>query len=156
MYSRKKRLLYFYFLASVYGGQHASAHVISRVFSVIFNRRTSLYASFIFLENPWNPYGWGRRVVKRHSCWRCPPRHWGRYTLHFSLGNKYFPHILTARINRLNRYLRACNCPCHRHISSLKDRKGASENAPNPDKIIIAPTLFSMRQGDFPLLFQSA
>ena len=39
-------------LASVYGGQHASAHVISRVFSVIFNRRTSLYASFIFLENP--------------------------------------------------------------------------------------------------------
>ena len=39
-------------VASVYGGQHASAHVISRVFSVIFNRRTSLYASFIFLENP--------------------------------------------------------------------------------------------------------
>ena len=39
-------------IASVYGGQHASAHVISRVFSVIFNRRTSLYASFIFLENP--------------------------------------------------------------------------------------------------------
>lgn len=40
------------FVASVYRGQHASAHVISRVFSVIFNRRTSLYASFIFLENP--------------------------------------------------------------------------------------------------------
>jgi hypothetical protein len=39
-------------LASVYIGQHASTHVISRVFSVIFNRRTSLYASFIFLENP--------------------------------------------------------------------------------------------------------
>ena len=39
-------------IASVYGGQHASTHVISRVFSVIFNRRTSLYASFIFLENP--------------------------------------------------------------------------------------------------------
>jgi Na+-transporting NADH:ubiquinone oxidoreductase subunit NqrE len=38
--------------ASVYRGQHASTHVISRVFSVIFNRRTSLYASFIFLENP--------------------------------------------------------------------------------------------------------
>ena len=60
------RYLLIVLIASVYGGQHASAHVISRVFSVIFNRRTSLYASFIFLENPWNPYGWGRRVVKRH------------------------------------------------------------------------------------------
>ncbi len=40
------------YVASVYRRQHASTHVISRVFSVIFNRRTSLYASFIFLENP--------------------------------------------------------------------------------------------------------
>jgi hypothetical protein len=39
-------------LASMYRWQHASTRVISRVFSVIFNRRTSLYASFIFLENP--------------------------------------------------------------------------------------------------------
>jgi hypothetical protein len=44
--------LYKAMIASVYRGQHASTHVISRVFSVIFNRRTSLYASFIFLENP--------------------------------------------------------------------------------------------------------
>ncbi len=48
----KKRGLDISLLASVYGGQHASAHVISRVFSVIFNRRTSCTPHSFFLENP--------------------------------------------------------------------------------------------------------
>ncbi len=43
--------LYLGLLASVYRWQHASAHVISGIFFVIFPRRTSLYASLIFLEN---------------------------------------------------------------------------------------------------------